>query len=53
MALLGIFRRSRVLDGRAAYEIGLPESSTEAAYNDALADVFWALLNSAEFSLNH
>src|SRR5262249_15352791 len=26
---------------------------TTAAYNAALADVFWALLNSSEFSLNH
>jgi hypothetical protein len=24
-----------------------------AAYNDAVADVFWALLNTSEFSLNH
>jgi len=24
-----------------------------AAYNSALADVFWALLNSSEFTLNH
>ena len=23
------------------------------AYNDAIADVFWTLLNSSEFALNH
>ena len=25
----------------------------QPAYNNALADVFWVLLNSSEFSLNH
>jgi hypothetical protein len=26
---------------------------SQEAYGNALADVFWALLNSSEFSLNH
>jgi len=35
--------RARTKDGK----------TRSAAYNNALADVFWALLNSPEFSLNH
>ena len=33
-----------------------PAQGAEArrdAYNNAVADVFWALLNTSEFSLNH
>lgn len=29
------------------------DAARRAAYNNAVADVFWALLNTSEFSLNH
>jgi hypothetical protein len=32
---------------------GAGEATRQTAYRDALADVFWALLNSPEFVLNH
>jgi hypothetical protein len=41
--------------GGAAADEAAPETDAgkEARYNSALADVFWALLNSGEFFLNH
>ena len=31
----------------------LDEAARRAVYGNAMADVFWVLLNSSEFSLNH
>ena len=31
----------------------LDEEARRAVYGNAMADIFWVLLNSAEFSLNH
>jgi hypothetical protein len=47
-------RLVRYVDGGGSAE-GPPASSVEKEkrYNQALADVFWALLNSGEFFLNH
>jgi hypothetical protein len=42
-----------VESGGAARDKPASEEDKEKRYNDALADVFWALLNSGEFYLNH
>jgi hypothetical protein len=38
---------------RFVHEAARAENAGRAAYSNALADVFWALLNSSEFVLNH
>lgn len=39
--------------GSKANELKKPPRESEEAYQEALADVFWALLNSSEFMFNH
>jgi hypothetical protein len=46
-------REAKFIDDAQANAASLDEAAKQTAYNDALADVFWALLNSPEFMLNH
>jgi hypothetical protein len=50
LAALGRPPSSRELARAAAF---VQEAGGDKAYRNALADVFWALLNSPEFALNH
>ena len=46
-------RLSKYVDGRGSAGPTGNEAESRRRYDEALADVFWALLNSNEFKLNH
>jgi hypothetical protein len=56
LAALGRKPRSRELERAQRYidqRVGQGQGAQDQRYAEALADVFWALLNSSEFFLNH
>jgi hypothetical protein len=46
-------RATKFIDVAAKSAANKDEAARQAAYGNALADVFWALLNNPEFILNH